>query len=123
MKTTDVAIDKVYLLLKGKIDNVYKLRKPTKSSHTNYVVINSLPISSGVLQKCYVNVNYHVKDLISGLADMKTLRTGTDLLMTNLQLYQEKGMIIEFENQQYFSESQLDEHYSNIRLSVKIINT
>lgn len=123
MKTTDTAIDKVYSMLKAGTIPVYKLLKPTKATHTSYVVINSLPINAGVLQKCYVNVNYHAKDLAPGIPDLNTLKAGTKTVMEIVEFVGEKGIIIDFESQEYFQETQLDEHYSNIRLSVKIINT
>lgn len=126
MKTTDFAINEVYSILTeaaGFETTVYKLTKPSKKKESQYIVLNALPITSGVLQKCRVNVNYHVKDLTSGIPDMATLETGTATLMGLLQDVPAKGIIIDFESQEYFCESQLEEHYSNIRLSVKIINT
>lgn len=126
MKTTDFAIDKVYSILAaetGVQTPAYKLTKPSKNTDSEYIVINALPISDGVLQKCRVNVNLHVKDLASGIPNMQTLETGTASLMTLLQEVTENGIIIDFESQEYFRESQLGEHYSNIRLSIKIINT
>lgn len=125
MKTTDFAINEVYRLISGSAIEtpVYKLTKITKKKDAEYIVLNALPITPGVLQKCYVNVNYHVKDLSPGMADMVKLQDGTSALMTLLENVPAKGIIIDFEMQEYHSESQLEEHYSNIRLSVKIINT
>lgn len=125
MKTTDFAINEVYRLISGSAITtpVYKLTKPTKKKDSGYIVLNALPITPGVMQKCYVNVNYHVKDLSPGMADTSALQTGTIALMSLLENVPAKGIIIEFESQQYYSESQLEEHYSNIKLSVKIINT
>lgn len=125
MKATDFAINEVYRLISGSAiaTPVYKLTKPSKKKDTEYIVLNALPISSGILQKCYVNVNYHVKDFSPGMADMVTLQDGTKALMDLLENVPAKGIIIDFESQEYFKETQLEEHYSNIRLSVKIINT
>ncbi|HCY40438.1 MAG TPA: hypothetical protein DHV48_03655 [Prolixibacteraceae bacterium] len=125
MKTTDFAIDEIYRLISGSAIEtpVYKLTKPSKKKDAEYIVLNTLPISAGVLQKCYVNVNYHVKDLSPGMADMVTLQEGTNALMALLEDVPAIGIIIDFEMQEYHRESQLEEHYSNIRLSVKIINT
>jgi len=125
MKTTDFAIHKVYSIIKSSEmeQEVFKLTKQTKKNLSEYIVINALPISDGVLQKCRVNVNYHVKDLLSGVPDMKKLEDGTANLMTLLEDVPATGIIIDFESQEYHSENELGEHYSNIRLSVKIINT
>lgn len=124
MKTTDFAINKVFSLIKASSFGkpVYKLTKPSKTSVTEYVALNALPIGPGTLQKCYVNVNYHVKDLSSGMPDFAKLEAGTATLMTFLESVTESGILIDFEQQEYFREDALGEHYSNIRLSVKIIN-
>lgn len=124
MKTSDFAINEVYSLLVAEVETpVYKLTKPSKKKDDEYIVLNSLPINAGVLQKCYVNVNYHVKDLSAGISDTATLESGTATLMGILEDVPAKGIIIDFESQEYFREESLGEHYSNIRLSVKIINT
>lgn len=123
MKTTDFAINKIYSLLSGAvIVPVHKLTKPTKEADPEYIVVNALPISEGVLQKCHVNVNYHVKDKAPGIPDVEKLESGTATLMNILQTVSETGILIDFESQEYHRESPLNEHYSNIRLSVKIIN-
>lgn len=124
MKTTDFAIDKVYQVIRASAltQPVYPLTKPSTKSDTEYIVINALPIGEGVLQKCIVNVNLHVKDLSSGMADLKKLTTVTASLMTLLENIAERGIIVNFESQEYFKEEELGYHYSNIRLKVKIVN-
>lgn len=123
MKTTDTAISSVYTLLSGMNKPLYKLEKPAKNVHTEYIVVNSLPINSGVLQKCYVNVNYHVKDLSPGIPNMTLLESATASLMVILTSNSSSGILIDFESQEYIKEESLNEHYSNIKVSVKIINT
>lgn len=124
MKTTDFAIQRVFSLIKDSEITlpVYKLTKPDKKSHLQYIVINALPISEGVLQRCYVNVNLHVRNLTSGMPDLKKLEEGTAALMDLLEYVPVTGIIINFESQVYLREDALNEHYSNIRLSVKIVN-
>lgn len=124
MKTTDFAIHRVFSLIKESelTHPVYKLTKPDKKNHLQYIVINALPISEGVLQRCYVNVNYHVRNLTSGMPDLKKLEEGTAALMALLEYVPVTGIIINFESQVYLREDALNEHYSNIRLSVKIVN-
>jgi len=124
MKTTDFAIQRVFSLIKDSEITlpVYKLTKPDKKSHLQYIVINALPISEGVLQRCYVNVNLHVRNLTSGMPDLKKLEEGTAVLMALLEDVPATGIIINFEQQAYLREDSLNEHYSNIRLSVKIVN-
>jgi hypothetical protein len=128
MKTTGYILQEVYKILTG--DGgvecpVYKLKKPSNTTPTEYVVINTLPIDSGVLQKCIINVNYHVQDEGPGQPDMVTLETGTDTLMSLLEYLYIPGMRIDFESQEYIPEESddIDETYSNIRLKVKLLNT
>jgi hypothetical protein len=125
MKTTDVAIDFVYALISASstIDcPLFKLVKPTKEKLSEYIVINSLPINAGVMQKTYVNVNYHVADKGPGVPDYEKLQQGTAALKALLETVSTTGLLIDFESQEYHSEAQLKEHYSNIRLNVKLIN-
>jgi len=124
MKTSDHAIDKVYDILNAATGiGIFKLTKPSKRTDSEYIVINSLPMGPGVLQKCPVNVNYYVSDMQPGTPDLDKLETGTEQFMTVLEDVSETGLHIDFESQEYFREPGQDKHYSNIRLSVKLINS
>lgn len=123
MKTTDIAINKVYSILKtGNVKPLFKWLKPTNKKAPEYTVINALPVGDGVIQKCRVNVNFHAKDLNAGIPDIETLETATATIMGLVQEVAQRDIVIEFESQQYIKEPQLEEHYSNIRLSVKMLN-
>ena len=123
MKTSDYAINQIYSILSDATGiAIFKLTKPGKRNDNEFIVINSLPIGAGVLQKCWVNVNYHVADLQPGTPDLTKLEAGTQQFMTVLEDVSETGMHIDFESQEYFREPELNKHYSNIRLSVKLIN-
>jgi hypothetical protein len=125
MKTTDTAINRIYSLLTGAgglTCPVYKLNKPTANKDTEYVVINSLPVNSAVMQYCHVNVNYHVADLKPGMADTETLEDGTASVQALLHQKDTTGILIDFESQEYIREQSLKEHYSNIRYFVKLLN-
>ena len=74
-KTTDYIIGIVYSLLGSITKPKYLKTKPTNAIAAEYVVINSLPINANVMQKCYVNVNYHVKDITAGTLDITKLET------------------------------------------------
>lgn len=130
MKTTSTAINKVYLVLKGTgglTVPVYKLEKPIlKTPPAEYVVVNSLPISADVMQACTVNINYHVKNLAPGVPAIEKLETGTDAVILLLdKLFDQSGaveILIDFDSQETIRDEALNEHYSNIRFKVKIIN-
>ena len=126
-KTTDYVIDIVYSLLGSITVPKYRKTKPTGSAATEYVVINSLPINANVMQKCYVNVNYHVKDIDGGPnigfvpADTK-LKAGSTLILAALKEITATSHLIDFEGQETIREAQFNEHYSNLRFSFKNIN-
>lgn len=126
-RTTDYIIDVAYSLLSSITVPKYRKTKPTKSTATEYVVINALPINAQTLQKCYFNVNYHVKDIDGGTStglipnDTK-LSAGAALVLTALEKVSGTDYFIDFESQETIREEQLGEHYSNLRFSFKNIN-
>lgn len=123
MKLTNYAVDQVYLLLNSVSKPKYKDTKPTAVNDAEYIVINSLPINSGVFQKCHVNVNCHVKDIAPGVPDRDKLDSLAQSVLTLLVKVSTTSFLIDFEGQELIREQQLLEHYMNLRFSIKIINT
>jgi hypothetical protein len=123
--TTFDAINTVYNLLKGLELPVFKYAKPG-GDESEYIVINSLPIAGNVLQRCYVNVNIHVKDIVfpESTSAPNTLRleqlaeTYSDLLEKNIV----DNTHLYFDKQGVEREDALKEHYINIRLLCNLIN-
>ena len=125
MKTVNHAIDAVYSRLKGQgglAAPVYKYTKPTSIDPAEYVVLNSMPIDSGVLQKVFINVNYYVKEMAPGVPDLTKLNAGTAAVMTLLQEHHVTGLMIDFDGQQIEWDYELSRYYSNMRFSVKLVN-
>ncbi|HOE94890.1 MAG TPA: hypothetical protein PLU97_05755 [Candidatus Cryptobacteroides sp.] len=120
--STEQIIGTVRMLLSSLTEPKYLLRKPTKAADPAYIVINSLPINADVMQKCIVNVNYHVKDMGLGIPDLAKLEAGTTAILDILQKVTTSGFLMDFESQEIFPETALSEHFSNIRFSVKQIN-
>jgi len=120
--STEHIIGTVRMLLGSLTEPKYLLRKPTKAADPAYIVINSLPINADVMQKCIVNVNYHVKDMGLGIPDLAKLEAGTTAILDILQKVTTSGFLMDFESQEIFPETALSEHFSNIRFSVKQIN-
>jgi len=121
-KTTDYIIGIVYSLLGSITKPKYLKTKPTASTAKEYVVINSLPINANVMQKCYVNVNYHVKDIAAGIPDSTKIEAGSVAVLAILKKVSTTVYLIDFEGQETIREEQLGEHYSNLRFSFKNIN-
>lgn len=122
-KTTDYIVSLVHGLLTGITKPKYLFTKPSTSTAAEYVVINSLPINAEVMQRCYVNVNYHVKDIAEGIPDIVKLSAGSALVLAALNTVSTTGYLIDFESQELIREDSLGEHYTNLRFSVKFINT
>jgi hypothetical protein len=126
MKTTDYALSYIFGVISGDtaLDiPIYKLRKPDNVKLDEYIVINTLPIMAGVMQKVIVNVNFHCKDIAPGVPDMERITEVNADLMDLVEEISTTGILTDFESQIILSEPQLGEHFSNIRISVKIVNT
>jgi hypothetical protein len=127
MKTQDTAINYIYQLMTGSeashdVDNVFKWAKPTKEKLSEYIVINALPVTAGVMQFVRVNVNFFAADLYAGVPDTERLEAVTADLMTDLEQIDDTGIYVDFESQEYIREASTGFHFSNIRLNVKMIN-
>jgi hypothetical protein len=123
-KTTDYVIGIVYLQLGSISKPKYLKTSPPNLASTvkEYIVINSLPINANVMQKCYVNVNYHVKDIEEGKPDLAKIEAGSNAVLTALKKVTTTAYLIDFESQETIREAERGEHYSNLRFSFKNIN-
>lgn len=125
-KTSDYVIGVVRGLLGSITVPKYLTTKPTpKSSDTvinEYVVINALPINADVMQRCIVNVNYHVKDIAPGVKNTTRIEAGSALVLAALKEVSVQSYMIDFESQETIREDALGEHYSNLRFSFKYVN-
>lgn len=125
-KTTDYVIGVVRGLLgainKPKYLTTKPTPKPSDAIIPEYIVINSLPITPGPMQKCIVNVNYHVKDIAPGVKDSTKIEAGSNAVIAILNEVLTTTYQIDIESQETFRDEKLGEHFSNIRLSFKLIN-
>lgn len=100
----------------------YQLTVPDQAHPTEYIVINALPINANVMQICYANVNYHVKDIGPGMPDIIKIEAGSRTVLSILTKVSTTSYLIDFEMQETHREAQLGEHYSNLKFSCKFIN-
>ena len=121
-QTTDRLLSIVFYLLGSLTVPKYIKTSPAKSVPREYIVINSLPINADVMQKCYVNVNYHVKDIGEGQPDNARLIAGFDAVMAIMNQVTTTTYLIDFESQETIREDARGEHYTNMRFSFKYIN-
>lgn len=121
-KTTDQILQTVFGLLSGISVKKYLVTRPVTVTDSEFIVINSLPINAEVMQKAYINVNYHVKDLAEGIPNMARISAGTAAVLTTLQKVTGTNYLIDFESQEIFREEGQKEHFNNLRFSFKNIN-
>ena len=123
-KTTDEIIKIVEGLLGSISKPKYLKESPQDLSPLvkEYVVINALPVNANVMQKCYVNVNYHAKDIGPGKYDYTTLASASQTILTALNKVTASSYLIDFESQETLGEPERFEHYTNLRFSFKYIN-
>ena len=127
MKTVSAAINSIYSTMKqpGALTcPVYKYTKPTATTPDEFVVINSLPVTGGVLQTCRINVNFYCKDKASGVPDVSRLEVISTLMMEYLWQSNDNanGIYLDLERQNIEREESIGFHYVNFRLIVKLLN-
>jgi hypothetical protein len=126
-KTTEFITGVVYGLLNTISKPKYLTTAPDfaalkQTRPAEYIVINSLPIPADVMQKCFINVNYHVKDIGPGQKDQTKIEAGSIAVLAILKKVTATNYLIDFESQGTIREEQFGEHYSNLRFSFKNIN-
>jgi len=129
MKTQDIAVNAVVNLIMDQDWGiwVYKYTLPTFNTTSfpmpdEFIVVNALPISAGIMQSCRVNVNFYVKDKAAGIPDIDRMEEVTGWITDLLDEVDATLMMIDFESQEYHREHQLSMHFSNVRIHVKLIN-
>lgn len=124
-KLTDYVVGVVYGLLSTVTVPKHRHNRPAEAKDAEFVVINSFPIDANVLQKCIVNVNYHVRDISPGVPNQTRLNAGAALVMAALKKVTatNKTYMIDFENSEQLKEQGQEEHFINMRFSFKNINT
>ena len=123
---TEDAVLMVYTKLKAVATHpVYKYSRPSSCKAPVYYVINSLGADGGMLQTCVVNVNAYCEDVEPGTPDIETLSVLTRLVIATLNESSDQTQNIQciVKGDNLFEGEQLENHYSNVRLEVKMLNT
>lgn len=135
MFSTLEIIDRLYLALnvdevKAAISGgVYKSTRPINSKKID-VVIGCLPTNNLQLQTAVANVNIHVPNLVlsaNGITDnsqpdFANLRSISTLLISLLRDQWRDDHWFDAQQQSIFAETDIHEHYSNIRVNFFTIN-
>lgn len=135
MISTLEIIDKLYLQLnvadvKAAINGgVYKSKRHINSNKVD-IVIGCLPTNNLQLQTSVANVNIHVPNLVitnNGVQDntqpdFAKLRSLTTLVISKLKDKWAGDYWFDVQQQNTFSEEDINEHYSNIRVNFYSLN-
>lgn len=124
MKTPTTAVNYVYGLVK---DLGLPAFKHTSSGDGERLVVNSLPVTGFILQRCYVNVNGFVPDIqvagSSPVPNTKRLEAVEKLLTDFLGEHVNSGDVhIYVESIGVERNMAMDEHFVNVKLKVNLIN-
>lgn len=119
-KTIDYVVKEVIKLLASVNVPKYPHSRPA-TVPDEYFVVNAFTTGSGAMQAFVLNVNYHVKNLSGGVPDNAKLDSRTQAVLDILENYGTLTLLIDFDTQETTPEN--DEHISNIRFSLKTINT
>ena len=126
MLTTLQIVDRFYAILHGKsYTNLYMHSKPLGDVRDEYIVINALSSDAETLQECQINVNYHCKDIHTSklIPDHVKLNTNASGITTELDNYYDSVIdITEVFQSGPISEPELQEHFINMRFTVRTIN-
>lgn len=121
-KLSDYIVGRVLTLLSSINVMKYKHTRPASGTPDQFIVVNAFSTGSGIMQKFVLNVNYHKKNLSGGVPDNLKLQSSSQAILDILEEYESADMLIEIESQEIVPEPQFDEHYSNLRFSLKMIN-
>lgn len=124
MKTPTDAVNFVYALVN---DLGIEAFKHTSSGRAERIVVNSLPMTGDILQRCYVNVNGFVPDIevagSSPVPDTKRLAEVEALIVNLIENHVNSGDIhIYIESVGVERNPSFDEHFINVKLKVNLKN-
>lgn len=124
MISTITAAQKVYLLLDSIDMKKYLFKRDTKdtSNDEQFIIINVLPMNADVMQRCYVNVNYHCKNIVSGVPDAELMATAFTTINNLLDGYSDDDCMIDLDRHEIFVEDSINYSFYNLRYSFKYIN-
>lgn len=122
-KLTDTVVQQVVTLLTSVSVQKYKHTRPESPAPAQFIVINAFSVGSGPLQKFVLNVNCHARNLSGGVIDTLKLNDMSQSVLNILEDYNSTSLLIDIESQEIIPEAQFNEHYSNLKFSLKSINT
>lgn len=122
-KLSDYVVGRVMALLNTVNVGKYKHVRPSSDSPAKFIVVNAFAVGTGAMQKFVMNVNVHAKNKSGGNPDIVSLASISQSVLDVLEDYASGDLLIDLQStEENIPEAQFDEHYSNLRFSLKIIN-
>jgi len=122
-KLTDYAVQQVVTLLASVAIQKYKYTRPESPAPERFIVINAFCVGTGPMQKFVLNVNCHARNLSGGVIDTLRLNDMAQSVLNIIEDYGSTSLLIDLESMETIPESQFNEHYTNLKFSLKTINT
>lgn len=124
MKTPTDAVNFVYALVSNLGIDVFK---HTSTGKGERIVVNTLPLTGDILQRCYVNVNGFVPDIqvsnSTPVPNTKRLEEVEELIVNVFKNHTNSGDIhIYIESVGVERNPSFDEHFINVKLKVNLKN-
>lgn len=124
MKTPTDAVNFVYALVD---DLGIEAFKHTSSGKGERIVVNTLPLTGDILQRCFVNVNGYVPDIqvpdSTPVPNTKRLEEVEALIVNVFKNHTNSGDIhIYIESVEVERNPSFDEHFINVKLKVNLKN-
>lgn len=124
MKTPTDAVNFVYALID---DLGIEVFKHTSTGKGERIVVNTLPLTGDILQRCYVNVNGFVPDIqvsnSTPVPNTKRLEEVEELIVNVFKNHTNSGDIhLYIESVGVERNTSFDEHFINVKLKVNLKN-
>jgi hypothetical protein len=124
MKTPTDAVNFVYALVSNLGIEAFK---HTSSGKGERIVVNTLPLTGDILQRCFVNVNGYVPDIqvpdSTPVPNTKRLEEVETLVVNAIKNHINSGNIhLYIESIGVERNPSFDEHFINVRLKVNLKN-
>ncbi len=128
LEAVDLIWGRINTYYKGFVSGgIYKLTRPF-GSKVEDIVINALSITTESIQKCVVNVNCYVPDLVANIqgkstsmANTKRIKDIANDLVDMLSDYAGDGYYFYLQNQNVLQADE-NQHYINLRIEVLFTN-
>lgn len=119
----EYVFDKLELMSLSLDGGIYQFSKPVNIEETEFIVVNTLAVADGILQKANVNINIFVQDVVPGTPNNGRLKTIMNEVLSQFPFAESGSDIQAFrKDTDIISDSEFNRHFVNVRLEVMMLN-